>query len=53
MVVKTPRKKKYKKDVGVLDGELISNKKLKNPKRLRRKTREFLQFCDELAEGVI
>lgn len=51
MVVKTPRKKKYKKDVGELDGERITTKKLNDPRKLRRKTRNFLRFVDDLAEG--
>lgn len=53
MVVKTPKKKKYKKDVGELDGERITMKKLEDPKKLRRKTRDFLRFVDDLSEGVI
>lgn len=53
MVTKTPKKKKYRTDVGEFKGERVTKKMLQNPHKQRREIREMLRFCDDLAEGLV
>lgn len=53
--IKTLKKKTYAKNVGVLDGEVISVRAFEKPttKRISVQAKEFLKFCEGIREGVV